>query len=361
MTNQPPRHHKSMRQRRVRAVVVLAAAVGIVGAAWFAWHQVSELLSGPEDYVGVGTGSVTVEVEKGANGLDIAKMLASSGVVKSVDAYYQEALNDPRSAKVQPGFYQLKRKMSANAALTALADPANRVEGKVVIPEGARVGEIVEAIVKGSDLTEDEVTQALENPRELNLPEAANGNPEGYLFPATYTVQPDMTATELLKQMRQKSQLVADKLDIKRRAAELGFTKHEILTIASLLEKEANRKGDYAKVARVIYNRLEKGMALELDSTVSFLSEREGDVWTTPKERANPSQYNTYKHPGLPPGPIGSPGEVTINAALNPADGDWLFFVTDFASGKAVFADSLKEHNANAERAKEYCRSSDEC
>ena len=103
--------------------------------------------------------------------------------------------------------------------------------------------------------------------------------------------------------------------------------------MASILEYEANRSEDYPKVARVLYNRLDQGMPLQLDSTVSYVSKRSGDVWTTAAERSNTSAYNTYANTGLPPGPIGSPGEETIEAALSPAKGDWLYFVPDYDGG----------------------------
>ena len=115
------------------------------------------------------------------------------------------------------------------------------------------------------------------------------------------------------------------------------------------LALEARRDEDYPKVARVLYNRLNDDIPLQLDSTVSYVSKRKGDVWTTPEERANPSDYNTYQHIGLPPGPIGSPGRKTIEAALNPADGDWLYFIAD-KKGVTHFSKTYEEHVATCHR-----------
>jgi UPF0755 protein len=141
----------------------------------------------------------------------------------------------------------------------------------------------------------------------------------------------------------------------------LGYTGEQILTVASILEYEANNDEDYAKVARVLYNRLDKGMPLQLDSTVSYVSGRKGDVFTTPEERDAESAYNTYQNPGLPPGPIGSPGEKTIEAALNPADGTWLYFVAvNLETGKTVFSDTLGEHNRAVAQLQEYCKTAPE-
>jgi UPF0755 protein len=239
--------------------------------------------------------------------------------------------------------------MSADWAMRELADPSNRVEGKVVVPEGSRVGQIVKAIAAGSEITEDEVTKVLDDPKELGLPPEANGNPEGYLFPATYTVEPGTTALQLLQQMVRKTLDVEADLDIDARAKAVGLDKEQVLTMASILEYEAARDQDYPKVARVLYNRLADGMPLQLDSTVSYVSKREGDVWTTPEERANPSEYNTYQNTGLPPGPIGSPGEKTIEAALNPAQGDWLYFFAD-KKGVTIFNRDFGQHIADCQK-----------
>jgi UPF0755 protein len=131
--------------------------------------------------------------------------------------------------------------------------------------------------------------------------------------------------------------------------------------VASILEYEANRSEDYPKVARVLYNRLAKGMPLQLDSTVSYVSQRSGDVWTTAAERADTSAYNTYQHTGLPPVPIGSPGEETIKAALDPAEGNWLYFVPDYEAKTTRFSSTLEQHNKWVAKLRAYCRESEDC
>lgn len=344
-----------------RWLLVLVVLVAIVAGGFWAWGKVSDRFAGAEDYTGAGTGQVTVEIPSGAGGQQIANILVKQDVVKSAEAFYQLVLKDERINQVQAGFYTLRKQMSAEYALRGLVDKGNRVEGKVVVPEGSRVGQIVKAIAAGSEIKAADVTKQLDDPSKLGLPAEANGNPEGYLFPATYTVEPGTTALELLQQMVQKTLSVEKSLDIETRAQALGLDKEQVLTVASILEYEANRKVDYPKVARVLYNRLEQNIPLQLDSTVSYVSQREGDVWTTPDERANPSLYNTYQHQGLPPGPIGSPGEVTIEAALNPDQGDWLYFVPDFEKGTTIFTNNLADHEKAAEKAREYCRTHEEC
>lgn len=352
---------KEPRFKPLRWLLVLAVVAALVLGSVWAWQKADSFFNGPEDYEGQGQGQVLVEIKAGDTGSDIARTLHDAGVVKSVAAFYELSVGDERASSLQPGFYQLREQMSAEWALRELADPKNRVEGKVTVPEGARVGQIVETIAKNTEIPEKDLEAALEDPDSIGLPPEAEGNPEGWLFPATYTVQPGTTAAELLGQMVAKTQEVEEELDLEARAEELGFSAEEIVTIASILEYEVNRDEDFGKVARVIYNRLEQDMPLQMDSTVAYVSGRQGDVFTTAEERDADSEYNTYKYAGLPPGPIGSPGAATLEAALNPTEGDWLYFVADPENGGTVFTESYSEHLQNVERLREFCRSSEEC
>lgn len=353
---------KKSKSRWPRRIIVLLVVLVVVVAGVKVAGKISSMMSGPADYVGMGTGSVVVQVQAGASGTAIANVLAKAGVVKSAEAFYQLSLDDPRAQAIQPGFYKLRQHMAAKSALDELSDKANKIEGRVVIPEGSRIEDIVAAIAKGSEIKTADLVAALKKPGDLGLPAAAKNNPEGYLYPATYLVEPGTTATALLKQMVAKTVSVAQDLDIDNRAKALGLTTEQVLTVASLLEYEAKQDADYPKVARVLYNRLNKGMRLQLDSTVSFVSKRKGDVFTTDAERNDPNAYNTYQHEGLPPGPIGSPGEKTIEAALNPAAGDWLFFVAvNLNTGKTVFSNTFAEHNQAIKQLNEFCKTSDSC
>ncbi|MET0952215.1 MAG: endolytic transglycosylase MltG [Aeromicrobium sp.] len=345
--------------RRILALLIVAVVlVGIVmGGLWVK----DKLFTSVEDYSGDGAGTIVVTIPTGADGRQISNILAKADVVKSAEAFYQLALSDSRFQAVQAGSFTLRKKMSADAAMAALTDKGNSAIVRVTIPEGARVGQIVEIIAKSTEITQKSLLAALDKPEKLGLPEVANLNPEGYLFPATYEVEPGTTATQLLRKMVDKTLATAKSLDIGTRAKALGLTGEQVLTVASILEYEAKQDEDYAKVARVLYNRLDKGMALQLDSTVSYVSKRKGDVFTTPEERADPSEYNTYQNTGLPPGPIGSPGEKTIEAALNPAEGSWLFFVAvNLETGETVFSDTLGEHNRAVAKLQAYCKTAPE-
>ena len=321
----------------------------VVGALLYGALRYTGLIGSAGDYSGSGTGSVEVVIQPGATGVQIGEALEEAGVVKTAQAFYQESLSDDRSSMIQPGTFRLRQQMSSEAAMDALLDSSNRIETRIVVPEGSRVTEIVEAIARGSDISEDDVEAALDDPAGLGLPAEANGNPEGYLFPATYTVDDGTTAQALLRQMVAKTIEVEQELNIEARAQELNRSPEEILTLASIIEKEAQRDEDFPKVARALYNRLDEDIPLQLDSTAHYISEREGSPWTTEAEREDPSEYNTYRNIGLPPGPIGSPGRKSIEAALNPAEGDWLYFFTD-KRGALYFNRSFEGHVAECRR-----------
>ncbi|GAA3531745.1 hypothetical protein GCM10022234_31070 [Aeromicrobium panaciterrae] len=341
-----------------KRIVTIVIILALLFVGFKVVNKAMDFFGGPADYTGQGTGTVTVEIPSGSNGQQIANILKKAGVVKSAEAFYQLSLNDSRFSAVQAGFFKLRKQMSAEWALRELTDRSNRVEGKVTIPEGSRVTSIIKIIDKSTDIKARDVEAALDKPDSLGLPAEAKDNPEGFLYPATYEVPPGSTATSLLKQMVKKTKDVEKELDLKSRANAIGMTPTEVMTLASILEYEANRDEDYPKVARVFLNRLDQGIALQSDATVAYANGITGDVWTTPEQRDNPSEYNTYEHQGLPPGPIGAAGKKTIEAVLNPADGDWLYFVPDYEHKTTVFSNNLADHERAANRLRDWCRSS---
>jgi len=342
------RREEPPKSKTGRNLLALLAIIAILIGGYVAVTKAMDRLGGADDYSGNGTGQVEVVIPAGSNGLQIARILADKDVVKSSEAFYQLSLTDERAARIQPGTYKLRQQMSSEAALSALVDPSARLQAKFTVPEGARVGQIVEIISKSTDIKAEDLEAALDNPETIGLPDFAKGNPEGYLYPETYFVEPDDTAEVVLKRMVDQTLKVAKDLEIGSRAPALGMSGEQILTMASILEYEGQKSEDYAKIARVLYNRIEQGMPLQLDSTVSYVSERKGDVWTTPEERANPSLYNTYQHAGLPPGPIGSPGAESIKAALNPAEGPWLFFFAT-KDGSVIYNEDFGKHTRDCQ------------
>jgi UPF0755 protein len=359
---------RARRSRLPGFLAVVLVLVVIVGGGWFAWGKVSSLVdriggNGGSDYSGSAShGEVSFEVHSGDSATVIGRNLKAAGVVASVDSFISAANANPEASGIQVGFYTLKKEMSAADALAVLVDPANLVSIKVTIPEGKRLKDIVAILAKKTTFPKAEFTDALKSPAKLGLPAYADGNAEGYLFPATYSFGPKETASGMLKEMIAKTVSVIDSLDVATQAKALGLSVEKVMTVASILEYEASRDQDYPKVARAIYNRLDQGMRLQSDATVAYANGLSGDVWTTSAQRAIDSPYNTYVNAGLPPGPIGSPGEATIKAALNPAEGPWLYWVVvNLKTGETVFSTTLAEHNAATERLREYCKTSDAC
>lgn len=349
------------RRRLSGCLALLVALVVVAGLAWlggtWAYDRLETMLGDPPDYAGPGSGSVLIQVEEGATSTAIGRSLKEAGVVKSVDAFTAAAVANPQSRSIQVGYYQLRKQMKAADALTVLVDPKNLVQAKVTIPEGSRVKDVVRIVSKKTEITAKQLKAALAQPKSIGLPPDADGEAEGYLYPATYVVVPGQSAEELLGQMVAKTKAVEADLDIAARAKALGYTPRQMMTMASILEYEGSRSADLPKIARVFYNRLDKGMALQSDATVAYANNLSGTVWTTQAQRDNPSPYNTYVHTGLPPGPIGSPGEKTMEAALNPASGDWLFFVPiDLETGETAFAATFAEHQANVAKLRDWCR-----
>jgi UPF0755 protein len=343
----------------VVAVVVAAVTVGA--------SQLRHLLRGPEDYTGRGSGSVLVEVKEGDSATAIGQTLHDAGVVKSVEAFTDAAADDPDSLGIQVGYYQLREQMSAASALAVLVDPENLIQDRVTVPEGLTVDQTVAKLAKDTDFSARRLEAVLARPSSLGLPVYAEGDPEGYLFPATYLVKPDATARSLLRDMVRRFKEAAGDVGLVKGAAAQGVSPHDAVTVASLVQREARRDEDLASVAEVVYNRLDgscrrTGRLLQLDSTVHFAAGDNDSVFTTDEMRQVDSPYNTYRVPGLPPGPIASPGEAALRAALDPTDEGWCYFVTvDLESGETAFARTPAEHQDNVGRLQDYCADSDLC
>jgi len=309
-----------------------------------------------QDYRGPGRGEVVVQVLPGDTIRQIAATLEDKDVVKSAEAFVRAARKDPRALSIQPGYYRLREQMAAAQALTLILDPDARIVNQVTIPEGKRVGEILTILSEQTNIPRSEFEKVLKDKDALNLPAYAKGNVEGMLFPATYEVDPGTTAESLLQSMTAEHIEVSEEIDLEANARRLGRTPLQVITVASLVQAEARRESDFRKVARVIYNRLAAHQLLQLDSTVHFAVNRYDKIVTTSKQRASSSAYNTYKHVGLPPGPINAPGKRALLAALHPAPGDWMYFVTTNPdTGETKFAVTYAEHQTNVAEFRRWC------
>jgi UPF0755 protein len=341
------------RRRGSGPVLVAVAALLVVALAVFLGLRTLGG-SGASDFAGEGDGSVSVVVAKGDSLSQIGRTLAAAGVVASQDSFVSAASNDAQAQSIAPGAYTLRIGMSGEAAVALMLDPSSRVVKKVVIPEGWRFEKTVAAVAKGTGLSQDALRESLSRAGSLGLPAYAEGNPEGFLFPATYQFAPGASADDVVTEMLARYGQEATDADLATAAKALKLTPLQVLTVASILEIEGSPK-DYAKVARVLYNRLAAGMPLQLDSTVNYALGTQ-TMHLSAAQLATDSPYNTYRTKGLPPGPINSPGDAAIQAALAPATGPWLYFVTtdpktkltEFATTYSQFLALKHKFQANA-------------
>ncbi|MDH6575911.1 endolytic transglycosylase MltG [Kitasatospora sp. MAP5-34] len=324
------------------SVVALLAVLG--GAALTVYLRWPADKQPTADYPGPGTGDVQVSVVRGATLTEIGRVLLKDGVVASTKSFTEAAATSPLSTKIQPGTYTLRLRMAAASALNVLLDPANA--NALTIPEGWRATQIYAAVDQKLKLAPGTTRNtAQQHQSELGLPDYTNGDVEGFLFPATYPVTGETSALGLLQQMVQQSGKVYGSEGVDAAATGSGQSPYGLITIASLLEGEADNQDDMAKVARVVYNRLAKGMPLQFDSSINYALGR-STLTTTTTDTKLDSPFNTYLHAGLPPTPIANPGRDAIRATAHPADGDWLYFVT-VRPGDTRFTDSLDQQQKN--------------
>jgi UPF0755 protein len=211
----------------------------------------------------------------------------------------------------------------------------------VTLPEGLTAVQVLQRVADQTGIPLADLQAAAADPAALGLPAYADGMIEGFLFPATYDIEPGDTAVGILSDMVAGTVAVLDELQVPD-DQRLG-----LVTEASIVQAEAGSTEDMGKVARVLDNRLADGMPLQLDTTVNYANGKSG-ITTTSEDRQNPSPYNTYVHPGLPPGAISNPGEEALRAVLDPTPGDWRFFVVvDPDTGETRFAVTAEEHQQN--------------
>ncbi|MFJ5730311.1 endolytic transglycosylase MltG [Streptomyces paradoxus] len=214
----------------------------------------------------------------------------------------------------------------------------------LAVPEGWRASQVYAAVDKALALPAGSTRKSLDK-AALKLPNDAEGNPEGYLFPATYRLQENTTPDKLLALMVDTANDRFNGAPIAAGAQRNAMNVYQAVTIASIVQAEAATKADMGKVARVIFNRLERGMPLQMDSTINYALNR-STLRTTENDTRIDSPYNSYQRMGLPPTPIDNPGEEAMRAAINPTPGNWLYFVT-VRPGDTRFTADYQEHQRN--------------
>jgi len=337
------------RARRVAFVIALLAviAAGIIAviALGRGLGGIRDFFGGPADYSGSGSGSVTVQVKQGDTLSAIGRTLKAADVVKSVGAFTKVASDDPKAQTIGPGFYKLRHQMKASLALALLLDPKSLVASRVVVPEGMRSDAILLAIAKNTQIKLADLQQAAKDPAALGVPSWGSGHPiEGFLFPATYTFGPDTTAKQALSAMVARFNQEASSLDLVAQAQSRHRSPYDVLTLASIVQREGRLDSDFPNIAEVFTNRLARNMALGSDATLYYIKPL-GYGLLTASDLKIDSPYNTRLHPGLPPTPIVSPGAAALQAALNPPHGPYLYFVTVDKAGHAGFATNINDFN----------------
>lgn len=368
----PQKHGYTWRDVAYRAksafAVLLSLAI-LVGGGWYvavrahkAWMDFREA----DDYIGTGEKDVQITIPPGTTVTQISDILVGADVIKTAKAFDRAAASNEKSNSLQAGRYKLKTHIPAQQALDMLLDPANQIRLKVTILEGWTLKQAYAQLAKprdagGTGFPLADFEKAGANPQALGLPAWAGKSLEGYLFPDTYNLIDAKNATEALKIIVARFNTVAAQISLTAGTDDDKMTPLQVMTIASIVEAETNRDADRGKAARVIYNRLDAGMRLQMDSTVHYATGKTGSVTTSDADRKNPSPYNTYVHKGLPPGPIGMPSKKSIQAAMNPPEGAWMYFVLmDLKTGETAFAETYAEHQANQAKFQEnyraYCQ-----
>ena len=315
--------------------VAILLSLGVLAAIVFGVRLAIDLIpefGGPADYVGEGTDPVVTTVNPGDTIAEIGRTLKADGVVASVDAWLAEAKKEPRTEQIGPGEYDMLTEMSAEAAVARMVDPATRITDQLLLREGLRIDQTFEAIKETAGLSIKKLEKAATG-GEIGLPDYAEDNAEGFLFPATYDLDEGESAKKVLSRLVRRWDQAAQKVDLESAEQKVGYSPYEVMIVASLVQSEGHPE-DFDKVARVIYNRLDPDTwggtygYLQLDATVNYALKTSEINLTTEQIQGTESPYNTYLNTGLPPTPINSPGEAAMEAALNPADGDWLYYVT---------------------------------
>lgn len=345
---------RAQRRRNAVTFVVMVAAIALlVGGAFVLIRPYFDGDPDPTvtDFEGPGSGEVEVMVNDGDTGTDIGHTLVEANVVATVGAFTEAYNNNPQATQIQAGRYHLREEMAAVEAVQALLDPASRADLTVTIPEGWRATQVYERVSARLEVPLEDVDEAAEDVAQNHLPPEADGEIEGWLFASTYTAEPDSDPVDLLVQMVERTVQALEQ----RELPEDDW--HDTLTIASILELEVNNPDHWGRVARVVENRLDGCSGdgtLGMDTTYAYgLNKNAWEITRSEWQEHHP--YNTRRVPGLPPTPIGAPGEPAIDAVMDPPEGNWCYFVTvNPDTGETRFTDDIDEHRENQQEYRDW-------
>ncbi|MBE0417213.1 MAG: endolytic transglycosylase MltG [Coriobacteriia bacterium] len=319
-------------------IVALLLAIAAAGSWWYLFLR--------PDGASVQPGqAVQIEIPQGASTAAIAERLSLAGVVANANMFRLEARRAGVDGQLRAGIYDLQTGMSYEEVIAQLRSGSPIIYVTVTIPEGWVIEEIAERVERDTGIPAAEFEQLAgkgfeEFPREY-LRNVPDGSLEGYLFPKTYRVEDGSSARDVIEMMLDQFEIEVAEMDVDAAKAR-GFTLHELVTMASIIERETRVAGERAYVSSVIHNRLEKGMRLEIDATIEYLLP--GTRFRlTYEDLQIDSPYNTYRNAGLPPGPICSPGLASLKAAAAPADTPYIYYVLTDPDGSHTFTETYDE------------------
>jgi uncharacterized YceG family protein len=333
---QPRRRRRSPIRRLAPWIALLVIVVPLALGGWHI-YGIWKAKTHPADYPGGGTApTVAVQVTSGETAGQLAPTLLADGVVESTRAFVLAAENSSNPTGLEPGFFILNHHMQASLAWAALLNPKNRDQTTVTIPEGKRASQVLATLAKDTKLPLKNFQQVVDHPAQLGLPAYADGKVEGFLFPATYAIEPHETALQILQAMVARYNVEAQQIGLSAAANKAGLTPRDVIIEASMAQAEGGSVSDYPKIERVILNRLKAKMPLQFDSVLLYGLNKYA-INVTDKQIATPGPYNDFEHSGLPPGPIANPGDAAIQGVLHPVAGNWIYFLT-VTGGKSEFS-----------------------
>jgi UPF0755 protein len=320
-----------------RTLVIALLVLVVVAAAGGLGYRYATGASGPSR-------PVTVDIPDGATAADVGDILQEAGVIRWGVAFRVAAGFEGIESTLQAGTYDLRTNMTVTQVLDALRGGPVSDTVTITFPEGLEVREVADLAASDLGLDPAAVEQAATS-GAFTLPPylpPGTGTVEGFLFPKTYEFPPEADADLIIDRLLQQFQQEAEGLPWQE-APKLGLTPYDVVIVASLVEREARVPADRPKIAAVIYNRIRRGMPLQIDATVQYALQEDNRILTFSDYKVA-SPYNTYLHPGLPPTPIASPGLASLRAALQPAPVDHLYFVVvDEQTGRHGFARTYQE------------------
>ncbi|MDL9979765.1 endolytic transglycosylase MltG [Microbacterium candidum] len=342
--------------------IVVVLIGGLVAGGFAVWNspvggKVREVMgwTEPIDYAsGLAHGEALVTINDGDNGKNVSTALSNAGVTKTSQAFYQYLVKSGQNPTFYPGVYKLQKEMTSAAALKALEDPSTKLQNTALLREGLTEDQILKNLSGSLKIPLDQLQAAAAKPADYGVTAQSL---EGWLFPAQYTFGPGVTAQQVIKKMVDRTVQSLDKAGVP------VADRERVLIVASIIQREARNTQDFYKVSRVIENRLQPNNKetfgkLQMDSTAQYGygSLHNGTASSSAEALKDPNPWNTYVHAGLPIGPISSPGDLAIDAAMHPVDGPWLYFTTvNMDTGETVFSTTYADQQKAVQQMRTWC------